>query len=39
MKSNKQKFDHYFEVGLNVFYIATHLALWCFTVITIIEQY
>jgi len=39
MKKNNQKFDHYFEVVLNVVYIASFVYLFGFTVITAINAY
>ena len=39
MKKNNQKFDHYFEVVLNVVYITGFVAVFGFTILTMIEQY
>ncbi len=39
MKKNNQKFDHYFEVVLNVVYITSFVFLFGFTIVTAINAY
>ena len=39
MKKNKQKFDHYFEIVINVVYITGFLAAYGFTILTIINEH
>ena len=38
MKKNKQKFNHYFEVILDVTYISTGIGLFTFTIWNILNH-
>ena len=38
MKKNKQKFDHYFEIIIDVVYVTGFLSVLAFTLYTIVTQ-
>ncbi len=38
MKKNKQKFDHYFEIIIDVVYVTGFLSVFAFTLYTIVTQ-
>ena len=38
MKKNKQKFDHYFEILINVVYVTGFLGVFAFTLYTALTQ-
>jgi hypothetical protein len=38
MKKNKQKFDHYFELLIDVVYVTGFLSVFAFTLYTIVTQ-
>ena len=38
MKKNKQKFDHYFEILIDVVYVTGFLSVFAFTLYTIVTQ-